>query len=125
MDQAVAAADAGCASQQWPHMHTMSRSFAHHRNGPVLCCPVLSFLADGDGWLSPAEALQCARRLVEETQRREVEEDAAGISGLLPSASQPPSASRSPEVAATAARRKLLQKLSSGETAFGSEDTAM
>lgn len=42
-----------------------------------------------------------------------------------PSASQPPSASRSPEVAATAARRKLLQKLSSGETAFGGEDTAM
>ena len=49
----------------------------------ALSCPVLSFLADGDGWLSTAEALQCARRLVEETQRREVEEDAAGISGLL------------------------------------------
>lgn len=47
---------------------------------PVLCCAVL---ADEDGLLSPAEVLQCSRQLLEETQRREVDEDAAGICSLL------------------------------------------
>jgi hypothetical protein len=84
VDQAVAAADAGCARLRVSNGRTCAPCRVPSRTTVMaLSCPVLSFLADGDGWLSTAEALQCARRLVEETQRREVEEDAAGISGLL------------------------------------------
>ena len=38
---------------------------------------------DQDGFLSPPEVFQCTQHLFEETQRREVDEDASGMNSLL------------------------------------------
>ena len=40
-------------------------------------------IEDKDGFVSPPEVLQCLQYLMGETQRREVDEDASGINGLL------------------------------------------
>lgn len=40
-------------------------------------------IEDKDRFVSPPEVLQCLQYLIGEMQRREVEEDALGINGLL------------------------------------------
>ena len=64
-------------------INSMKIIFCNFSSLPLRPSSLFGILEGNDGFVSPAQVLQCIRQLFEETQKREVDEDVSGICILL------------------------------------------